>query len=37
MRVLEAQAGHRLADAVEQGKITASSTAADARLELGWS
>lgn len=36
MRVLEAQAGHRLADAVEQGKITASSTAADARLELGW-
>ena len=28
MRVLQEQAGHRLADAVEQGKITASSTAA---------
>ena len=36
MRVLEEQAGHRLADAVEQGKITASSTAAGAPLDLGW-
>lgn len=36
MRVLEEQAGHRLADAVEQGKITASSTAAVAPLDLGW-
>lgn len=36
MRVLEQQAGHRLADAVEQGKISASSTAADALLDLGW-
>lgn len=36
MRVLEEQAGHRLADAVEQGKITASSTAATAQLDLGW-
>ena len=36
MRVLEDQAGHRLADAVEQGKITASSTADTARMDLGW-
>ncbi|MGE8396028.1 MAG: Hsp70 family protein [Comamonas sp.] len=36
MRVLEEQAGHRLADAVEQGKITASSTAATAVMDLGW-
>ena len=36
MRVLQQQAGHRLADAVEQGKIAASSTAADALLDLGW-
>ncbi|MDO4593522.1 MAG: Hsp70 family protein [Comamonadaceae bacterium] len=36
MRVLEEQAGHRLADAVEQGKITASSTAATALMDLGW-
>ena len=36
MRVLEEQAGHRLADAVEQGKITASSTAAMALMDLGW-
>ena len=36
MRVLEEQAGHRLADAVEQGKITASSTAAVAQMDLGW-
>ncbi len=36
MRVLQEQAGHRLADAVEQGKITASSTAATAQLDLGW-
>ena len=36
MRVLEDQAGHRLADAVEQGKITASASAADAVLDLGW-
>lgn len=36
IRVLEEQAGHRLADAVEQGKITASSTAAVAPLDLGW-
>lgn len=36
MRVLQEQAGHRLADAVEQGKITASSTAATAPLDLGW-
>lgn len=36
MRVLDEQAGHRLADAVEQGKITASSTAAAAALDLGW-
>lgn len=36
MRVLQQQAGHRLADAVEQGKIAASSTAANALLDLGW-
>ena len=36
MRVLQEQAGHRLADAVEQGKITASSTASTAPLDLGW-
>lgn len=36
MRVLNDQAGHRLADAVEQGKISASRTAADALLDLGW-
>ena len=36
MRVLQEQAGHRLADAVEQGKITASSTAATAVMDLGW-
>ena len=36
MRVLDEQAGHRLADAVEQGKIAASSTATTAALDLGW-
>ena len=36
MAVLEERAGHRLADAVEQGKIQASSTGGDAALELGW-
>ena len=36
MRVLEEQAGHRLADAVEQAKICASSTAATALMDLGW-
>ena len=36
MRVLQEQAGHRVADAVEQGKISASSTAATAALDLGW-
>ena len=36
MRVLEEQAGHRLADAVEQAKIGASSTAATAQMDLGW-
>ncbi|MBF6629696.1 MAG: Hsp70 family protein [Comamonas sp.] len=36
MRVLEEQAGHRLADAVEQAKIGASSTAATALMDLGW-
>lgn len=36
LRVLEEQAGHRLADAVEQGKISASNTAATAAMDLGW-
>ncbi|MBD9400333.1 Hsp70 family protein [Comamonas sp. CMM02] len=36
MRVLQEQAGHRVADAVEQGKISASSMAATAALDLGW-
>ena len=36
MRVLEEQAGHRLADAVEQAKIGASSTATTALMDLGW-
>ena len=36
MTVLEERAGHRLADAVEQGKIQASSTGGDAVLDLGW-
>lgn len=36
MRVLHEQAGHRLADVVEQGKIAASCTAATARLEMDW-
>jgi len=36
MRVLNEQAGHRLADAVEQGKTSASRTAADALMDLGW-
>ena len=36
MRVLQEQAGHRLADAVEQAKIGASSTAATALMDLGW-
>lgn len=36
MRVLHEQAGHRLADAVEQAKIAASSTGADAVLDLSW-
>lgn len=36
MRVLEEQAGHRLADAVEQGKIAASNTGAAARMDLAW-
>jgi hypothetical chaperone protein len=36
MAVLEERLGHRLADAVEQGKIQASSTGGDALLDLGW-
>lgn len=36
MQVLHEQAGHRLADAVEQAKIAASSTGADAALDLSW-
>jgi hypothetical chaperone protein len=36
MAVLEERAGHRLADAVEQGKIQASSSGGDAALDLGW-
>ncbi|WP_370680053.1 Hsp70 family protein [Comamonas sp. GB3 AK4-5] len=36
MTVLEERAGHRLADAVEQGKIQASSSGGDAALDLGW-
>ena len=36
MAVLEERLGHRLADAVEQGKIQASSTGGDAMLDLGW-
>ena len=36
MAVLEERLGHRLADAVEQGKIQASSTGDDALLDLGW-
>ena len=36
MRVLQEQAGHRLADAVEQGKIGASSTGTESTLDLGW-
>lgn len=34
--VLQERAGHRLADAVEQGKIQASTTGGDAELDLGW-
>jgi hypothetical chaperone protein len=36
MAVLEERLGHRLADAVEQAKIQASSTGGDALLDLGW-
>ena len=36
MTVLEERAGHRLADAVEQSKIQASSTGGDAVLDLSW-
>lgn len=36
MNVLEERAGHRVADAVEQAKIQASSTGADAALDLDW-
>jgi len=36
MRVLDTHSGHRLADAVEQGKIAASQQGAQVRLDLGW-
>ncbi|GGH60455.1 chaperone protein [Comamonas phosphati] len=36
MRVLDAREGHRLANAVEQAKIAASSRHAAAAVELGW-
>ncbi|EER59275.1 molecular chaperone, HSP70 class [Acidovorax delafieldii 2AN] len=36
MAVLNQRMGHRLADAVEQAKIAASSQAADARMALEW-
>ena len=36
MRVLGMHGGHRLADAVEQGKIAASQQGAQVRLDLGW-
>ena len=36
IRVLEQRLGHRLADAVERGKIAASSSAAAATLALDW-